>query len=886
MKRSVLFTIAFLLTGFFAFSQTVEFSDDFESGTANWVLEGAWGTTTTQSNSPTSSLTDSPGGIYLGNQNISATMATGVDLSAALDAELKFWAIYDIEGGNFDYCYVEASGNGGTSWVNIATFLGEGNLSPWVEYTYSLGGFVGSSDVKVRFRFFSDGGYEVDGIYIDDFEIISSNVDNSAPLILHTPPEFYESYLGSVTMVADLVDVSGVATAELKYSVDGGMEQTISGTNISMDTWNFVIPEQAAGSQVDYFIEATDNSANSNSASTITYSYIAGNHIFYDNSQVDFVNSFGPAAASLMTGCAVRISLTGTTDVVYALIRNYTDINRPNNDFEFHIWADAGGLPGADIITPFMVTPEANLLVSSPMTRIDLSAYSAQLSGLSGDFFVGYTVPVGETWLVQTTPAVGGRTYSYNGTVWAANAADDYHFRVVTTQFLSPDDCADAADLSPMIGQGTGNVQTSTLWDNSNATVEGTEPADGWECFFDETLDNPLWYTFEGDGGTYQITTTNCNGTASNYIEDGDAQIAIYSGDGCGNLTPVACSDDGNVEPDIFAPIVELETAAGTTYYMMIDGYDGASGEFCVEITELAVVTCDDIAIGTATGEAHVCFGETTSFTLDNAVIPTEPFAGFNWVITSEDVSGSSDPYNAATFVNAFGLSEVIYTPALLNDGTQLPAGTYFFTPVAFGSAVDTDGTYPGLDFTNGCVEAGNSIQATLYPELPDLAVTTSSVDETIPPGNNGEASVTVTGGSESYIYTWSNGGDTETINGLVGDTYTVTISDISGCVDDIIETIIVDVITGTNDIAFEQSIQLYPNPAKSVTNLVYNFNESVNLRMTMTNTVGQVIERQIIDNTTDGTIEINLDKLTDGVYFIQLTDGTHQSSKRLVVSK
>ncbi|MGK0280378.1 MAG: hypothetical protein ACI9RU_003161 [Litorivivens sp.] len=432
MKKSLLLTYIFMFTSLCIMAQTVEFSDDFESGTTNWVLEGAWGLTTAQSNSLSNSLTDSPGGDHLPNLNISATMSAGVDLSAVQDAVVKFWAIYEIEGGNFDYCYVEASGDAGDTWINLATFFGEGNLTPWVEYSYSLGGFVGNDDVRVRFRFFADGGYEVDGFYVDDFSIESSNVDNSAPLILHSPPAFYESSLGDVAMVADLIDISGIATTELKYTVDGGMEQTISGTNTAADTWTFVIPSQDAGAQVDYTIEATDNSTNANLAATDEYAYIAGNHIFYDNAAVDFVNSFGPAAESLALGAAVRVSLSGTTNIVYALIRNYTDANRPNDDFDFHIWADDGGFPGADVITPFSVTPEANLDVTSPMTRVDLSAYAAELSGLSGDYFVGYTVPVGETWLVQTNPAVGGRSYVFDGTAWLENPADDYHFRIVT----------------------------------------------------------------------------------------------------------------------------------------------------------------------------------------------------------------------------------------------------------------------------------------------------------------------------------------------------------------------------------------------------------------------------------------------------------------------
>lgn len=885
MKKFILLTFTFLLTGMLAFSQTVEFSDDFESGTSNWVLTGAWGTTTTQSNSPTHSLTDSPAGNYLANQNITATMAAGVDLSAVLDAEVKFWAIYDIEGGNFDYCYVEASGDGGVTWINVATFLGEDNLSPWEEYTYSLGGFVGNSDVRVRFRLFTDGGYEVDGIYIDDFSIESSNDDNSAPLILHNPPQFYESNIGAITMVADLIDVSGISSADLKYTVDGGAEQSVTGVNVSSNTWSFVIPAQAAGAQVDYHLDVTDNSPNLNNVTSDTYAYIAGHHIFYDNSQVDFVNSFGPAAASGLLGCAVRITLNGTADVVYALIRNYTDINRPNNDFLFHVWENNGGLPGTDMITPFLVTPEANLVVTSPMTRIDLSAYSAELSGLTGDFFIGYTVPVGQTWLVQTTPGVGGRTYEFNGTTWALST-DDYHFRVVTTQFSTPDDCDDAADLTSMLGQGIDNPQTSPLWDNSDATIAGTEPVDGFDCWFDESIDNPIWFTFVGDGGSYQITTNDCNGTATDYIQDGDAQIAIYSGDDCGNLTPAACNDDGEVAPDVYAPIVEIETTAGVTYFMMIDGYDGAEGEFCIEITELSVIACEDISIGTSSGEANVCFNATTSFTIDGVVIPTSPLSGFNWTVSSADISGSGDPYNETSLLGTFGLSSTPYGPALVNDGTQLPAGTYFFTPVAFGGAIDTDGTFAGLDFSNGCVETGVSIEVTLYPELDDLAGTPASTEETIPPGNNGEASVAVTGGSGSYSYNWNNGGTTQTITGIAGGDYTVTISDDSGCVDDLVVTVTVEVITGTGDLEFEQAIQLYPNPAKSLTSLVYNFNETVNLKMTMTNAVGQIVEQRIIDNAVNGNIEISLDKFAEGVYFIQLTDGTHISSRRLVVSK
>ncbi|GJM31383.1 MAG: hypothetical protein DHS20C18_03840 [Saprospiraceae bacterium] len=888
MKRLLLFLTACLLTTFTAFSQTIELSDDFESGTANWVLEGSWGLTTAQSSSPSNSLTDSPGGNYATGVNVSATTAVGIDLSAALDANLTFNAIYDIEGGNFDYCYVEASGDGGTTWVNIATFLGEGNLTPWVEYNYSLGGLVGNSDVRVRFRLFSDGGYEVDGIYIDDVVITSSDVDNSAPLVLHTPPAFYEGSASDMVLFAELIDVSGIGTADLHYTVDGGATETVAGINVVGNFYGFIIPAQAAGSQVDYFLDITDAAPGANNATSATYSYIAGQHVYVDDASVDFVNSFGPDAAGGLLGAAVKLTLNGTADIAYALIRNYTDTNRPNSDFEFHIWADDAGLPGADLVTPFMVTPEATLANNSPMTRVDLRPYMTELADMTGDVFVGFTVPAGQTWIVQTTPAIANRTYSLTGTTWALET-DDYHFRIVTTQFDTPDACADAADLTSLLGQGNGNAQTSPMIDNTDATVDGTEPADGFDCFLEDTptLNNPVWYTFVGDGGDYEITTTNCGGFAANYLEDGDSQIAVYEGTDCGNLTAVACNDDGNVEPDALASIVVLQTTPGTTYYVLVDGWDGSVGEFCVQITEVDLVTCEDISVGTSTGEENVCFGATTVFTIDGVVVPNiDGLNQFRWAVFAADVTGSTSPFTEASYQGAFGGSPTAYAPALVNDGTQLPAGSYYFTPIVFGGAIDTDGTVVGLDFSEGCVITGSSILVNLLPAFDAIEGSGASVNEVTPPGNNGEASVAVAGGSGAYTYEWSNGETTESITGLASGDYMVTVSDATGCGDDFVITVTVGLTVGTEDLAFQQAINLFPNPANQQAQISFNFQESVDLQVKLTNTIGAVMQQQVVSQALNGTLQLDLNNLAEGVYFVHLSDGKHQATQRLVVSR
>lgn len=405
------------------------FSDDFESGTAQWTLEGTWGTTTLQAHSPTHSLTESPVGNYAANLNISATMVNGVDLSGpdVKGASMSFMAMGSIESGNFDYMYVEAS-NDGTNWLTLDAIFGEPISPIFINFAYPLGAFIGDNDVRVRFRFFSDGGYEVDGMYIDDFMITTTSIDTVAPVIVHDGPDFYEGVPGDFGREADVIDVSGVANAEISYSVEGGAAQVISPDSSMGATYYFTIPEQPAGSNVEYEVSAEDTVGNAGTFPEI-YKYISGTHLLYANPEVTFIR-----VMNIGTGLSVRFSVPAGQEaqLVTGLIRNYTDQSQvPNGQMLVHVWDDNGGLPGNDIITPFLVRPEANLVETSRMTRVDLRPYSAQLSNLTGDFHIGFTVPdsaVIHTYNVPTSAA--GRSSVFNGT-WAADAANDYHVRAV-----------------------------------------------------------------------------------------------------------------------------------------------------------------------------------------------------------------------------------------------------------------------------------------------------------------------------------------------------------------------------------------------------------------------------------------------------------------------
>ncbi|WP_183822314.1 T9SS type A sorting domain-containing protein, partial [Algibacter amylolyticus] len=57
--------------------------------------------------------------------------------------------------------------------------------------------------------------------------------------------------------------------------------------------------------------------------------------------------------------------------------------------------------------------------------------------------------------------------------------------------------------------------------------------------------------------------------------------------------------------------------------------------------------------------------------------------------------------------------------------------------------------------------------------------------------GANGAATVTETGGTAPYTYTWSNGATTATITGVTAATYNVTVTDANGCTSDTSVTIV-----------------------------------------------------------------------------------------------
>ncbi|MEM7082392.1 MAG: M14 family zinc carboxypeptidase [Pseudomonadota bacterium] len=143
------------------------FADDMETTDVAWTTTGSWARTTSSSNSPTFSWTDSPAGNYGNNQDVSLT-SPSIDLSGVTSAELSF-AQRCLTEATYDFCVVEVSADG-ANWSPISS-SDESDGTGWSTQSFDISSVAGSSTAQVRFRLTTDVTVTRDGFYVDDVEV-------------------------------------------------------------------------------------------------------------------------------------------------------------------------------------------------------------------------------------------------------------------------------------------------------------------------------------------------------------------------------------------------------------------------------------------------------------------------------------------------------------------------------------------------------------------------------------------------------------------------------------------------------------------------------------------------------------------------------------------
>jgi hypothetical protein len=469
---------------------------------------------------------------------------------------------------------------------------------------------------------------------------------------------------------------------------------------------------------------------------------------------------------------------------------------------------------------------------------------------------------------------------------------DDVEYIELPALVYNADVCATAVDLTGSFGSAAGITTTVGPFDITNATLDpNNDPTEGFDCHFQgDPLQGNHWFTFTGTGAAYTITSSSCGATP---ITDNDTQFALYSGS-CGDYTPIACNDD--VGGANLSSTLTFETEVGVNYFLMVDSYDGLDGTYCLDITQVASVDCNNAAIGlnTVGNNGFICEGgnlnEIMDFDESTYLVPNLGLAsGHLWCISTEPLDDPNVfPGEIAGIASTTASPNVILVN-LPNDGSAFDPGTYYLTSVLIGNGTLIDPAAPArifnIDISNGCFFVGVSHEITLLPALDPIiafhAVSPGSQPNTI------NVDLEVTGGFANgnpvlYEFTWSNGATTPNLVNVPNiPDYAVTVSDISGCVEDFVITNI-----ATDDPTFVKALQLTPNPTTGLFTLNLSMEKSADVQVDIFNNLGQLLQSIQAGNTAVLNRTVDLSAAPTGMYTVRIRLDNDTAVRRVSVQR
>lgn len=282
-------------------------------------------------------------------------------------------------------------------------------------------------------------------------------------------------------------------------------------------------------------------------------------------------------------------------------------------------------------------------------------------------------------------------------------------------------------------------------------------------------------------------TSTQLNATGMYYSNSG-TPAATYA------WSPSAGLSNANVSNPVASPAV-------TTVYTVTVNYGG------VQAVDDVTITVDNPTAGITLVNAIQCYGSATGQICASATGGTP---GYTYLWNTGSTSGcqtnlAAGVYNL-TVIDGMGCSasatttltepmavNVSLTPISItcnsaNDGSICAGVSGGFSPYAFAwsngaTTACISNLAPGsysvtVTDANGCTAA-----ATLSISQPSpITINLTTQNVSCFGGLDGSVTAVVNGGTPAYWYQWSNGVNLPAVVGAISGTYTLTVTDVSGC--------------------------------------------------------------------------------------------------------
>ena len=162
-----------------------------------------------------------------------------------------------------------------------------------------------------------------------------------------------------------------------------------------------------------------------------------------------------------------------------------------------------------------------------------------------------------------------------------------------------------------------------------------------------------------------------------------------------------------------------------------------------------------------------------------------------------------------------------------------------------------------------------------------NLGLITETDDASSPTAADGNATVTPNQGSAPYTYAWSNGSTASELTNVTVGTYTVTVVDNIGCVDEL--EVVVEWSVGIDALSAISKATLMPNPTTGATVLDLQINRATHVQVQVLNMVGQVVYQTQVSATGRTMMPIDSQLWPSGVYLVRISADHDQQTLKLV---
>ncbi|MDD2636937.1 MAG: PKD domain-containing protein, partial [Bacteroidales bacterium] len=619
---------------------------------------------------------------------------------------------------NVDGNLIHTGNNMEDYFTNTTTYYVQSGISP----SYFLGG---NSDIDVNGGNHTSNAYYLIFNAHEDFRLVS--VDVNASSAGNRIIQLRNS--SDVVIESKTVNLStGINTVELNFDISAGTNYQLKCGTSTPNLWR-----NNSGTSWPYNISDVVSITGTNAGNTDYYYYFYNWEIFYGD---ECISSRTPVTAEIIetpnadapenvTACD-SYYLPALTNGEYYLSSNGVDPIAVGTEITssqtIYVYAESGTTPNCTNENSFNITINETPLVDNPVDITVCDSYVLPTL-TNGEYFLS---PNGVDPIAEGTEITSSQTiYVYAETGTTPNCFAETSFTVTinnATQVDIGDNIIGDCDATVMLDAGAD--YSSYEWNGTlgSQTLEVTTT------------------------GTYTIVVEDANGCTST----DDVNVEIRENPVAEVITTLESSPGAN-DATASVNVISGEPPFNYMWFNSNQTHEVSgltNGIYCVTVTSsnaCSVETCGTVNTNGAPPMANFvanqtfgCDNLTVNFTDESSNNPTSWFWEFG------DGSSTSSEVNPIHTYSVPGIYNV------------------------------------SLTVTNA--EGSNSVTYESYITIGETPTLELSMTEETVLGNDGTASVIITGGAEPYEILWTGGLDTETIVGLNAGEYCVTVTGDNTC--------------------------------------------------------------------------------------------------------